>query len=267
VLTEALLGILSGFVAGVMGGAFGVGGAIITTPAVQVILGARPIVAVGTPLPVIFPTTLTGMQAYRRAGQIDGRAVRWAAPPGIAGAAAGAFLTRFVDARILLLVTAGLIAWQAIRVGWGAPTVEGSGPPIEPPAFAFVLMGVAAGFFSGLLGIGGGVIMVPVMAGILDMPLKRALGTSLVIIAFMVVPGTVVHALLGHIDWAIFAWLTIGVIPGAALGSRWTIRARERTLRRVVGVFLLLVALAYGALEIHDLLAVAAGGLARMAPR
>jgi hypothetical protein len=267
VLTEALLGILSGLVAGVLGGAFGVGGAIITTPAVQVLLGARPIVAVGTPLPVILPTTLSGMQAYRRAGQIDYRAVRWAAPPGAFGAAGGAYLTKFIDARFLLLATAGLIAWQAVRVGWGRPNVEVPGHPVRPSEQAFVLMGLAAGFFSGLLGIGGGVIMVPIMAGMLHMPLKRVLGTSLVVIAFMVVPGTVVHALLGHIDWSIFAWLTIGVIPGAAIGSRWTIRARERTLRVTVSTFLLLLAATYGALEIHDLVAVATSGLARMAPR
>src|SRR5688572_14969949 len=70
VLTDAVLGVLSGFVAGIVSGAFGVGGAILTTPAVHVVLGAERIVAVGTPLPVIFPTTLSGMQAYRRAGQI-----------------------------------------------------------------------------------------------------------------------------------------------------------------------------------------------------
>jgi len=267
VLTEALLGILSGFVAGIMGGAFGVGGAIVTTPAVQVLLGAKPIVAVGTPLPVIFPTTLSGMQAYRRARQIDYRAVRWAAPPGAVGGAGGAYLTKFIDARILLLVTAGLIAWQAIRVGWGKSIIEVPGRPAHPSARGFFLMGLAAGVFSGLLGIGGGVIMVPIMAGMLRMPLKRALGTSLVIIAFIVVPGTVVHTLLGHIDWAIFLWLTLGVIPGAAVGSRWTIRARERTLRIVVATFLLVVAAAYGALEIHDLVAVAISGVARMAPR
>jgi uncharacterized protein len=253
---EAILGILSGFVAGVMSGAFGVGGAILTTPAVQVLLGARPIVAVGTPLPVIFPTALSGMQAYRRAGQIDYRAVRWAAPPGAIGAAGGAYLTKFVDARILLLVTAGLIAWQAVRVGWGRSAAEIPGRPIRPSAPAFAGMGLAAGLFSGLLGIGGGVIMVPVMAGMLGMPLKRSLGTSLVVIAFMVIPGTAVHAWLGHIDWTIFLWLTIGVIPGAAIGSRWTIRARERTLRIVVGAFLLVVAAAYAAFEIHDLVAV-----------
>jgi uncharacterized protein len=255
VAREIVLGILSGFVAGTMSGAFGVGGAILTTPAVQVLLGARPVVAVGTPLPVIFPTSLTGMQAYLRAGQVDLRGVRWAAPTGAAGAVLGALLTQVVDARILLLVTAVLIAWQAIRVGWG-PTAPASSEGAAPPSGrSFATMGLAGGFFSGLLGIGGGVVMVPWMVGLMKMPLKRAIGTSLVIIAFMVVPGTVVHAALGHIDWGIFVWLTLGVIPGAAVGSRWTIRAKERTLRLVVGVFLLLVAFAYGALEIHDLIA------------
>jgi uncharacterized protein len=253
VVKDAILGILSGLAAGALSGAFGVGGAILTTPAVQVLLGAPPLVAVGTPLPVIFPTSLTGMQAYLKAGQVDLRGVRWAAPPGAAGAAVGALLTEVVNARILLLVTAVLIAWQAIRVGWGRPAVQGEEGAVEPTGLAFALMGLAGGFFSGLLGIGGGVVMIPWMVGLMRMPLKRAIGTSLVIIAFMVIPGTVVHAALGHIDWGIFVWLTLGVIPGAALGSRWTIRARERTLRLAVGVFLLAVAVAYGALEIHDL--------------
>jgi uncharacterized membrane protein YfcA len=254
-LAHALLGVLSGFVAGFISGAFGVGGAILTTPAVQVLLGAPPIVAVGTPLPVIFPTTLSGMQAYRRAGQIDFRAVAWAAPPGVAGAVGGAAFTRVIDAHILLLITAGLITWQAISIGLGTSPEEVPGSPFRPSAMAFAAMGLVAGFVSGLLGIGGGIVMVPVMVGFLQMPLKRSLGTSLVIIAFMVVPGTIVHALLGHINWAIFLWLSLGVVPGAALGSRWTIRTRERTLRIAVGILLLAVGLAYGGLEVRNLLA------------
>src|SRR5688500_11896235 len=107
-----------------MSGAFGVGGAILMNPAVKVLLGARPIIAVGTPLPVILPATLSGMQAYRRAGQIDYRAVRLAAPPGAIAAAAGAYLTRFVDARILLVITAAAMAWQAVRVGRGKTVVD-----------------------------------------------------------------------------------------------------------------------------------------------
>jgi len=255
---HAILGILSGFVSGVIAGAFGVGGAILTTPAVQVLLGAPPLVALGTPLPVILPTTVAGTRAYRRAGQIDNRAVGWAVPPGILGAVGGAALTKLIDAHILLLVTACLIGWQAIRVGWGTSDVVSAAARVPPSGRAFALMGLSAGFVSGLLGIGGGVVMVPVMVGVLHMPLKRSLGTSLVIIAFLVIPGTIVHAFLGHINWTIFGWLSIGVIPGAVIGSRWTLRARERTLRLTVGVFLLAVALAYAGLEVKNLI-VAAG--------
>ena len=249
---DLLLGILTGFVAGVLGGAFGVGGAILTTPATQVLLGQPPIVAVGTPLPVIFPTTLAGMQAYRRAGQIDYRAVRWASLPGAAGAAGGAALTRVVNPHYLLLLTAALIGWQAIQVGRGRAAQAAAGD-LKPAAWALALTGLGAGFASGLLGIGGGIVLVPVLSGLLGMPLKRALGTSLVVIAIMVIPGTIVHAYLGHINWAVFLWLTIGVIPGAVIGSRWTIGAEERTLRLVVATFLTTVAVAYGAFEIHAL--------------
>jgi len=254
-VTKAVLGVLTGLVSGTMAGAFGVGEAILTTPAVQVLLGAPAYIAVGTPLPVIFPTTISGARAYRRAGQIDWRAVRWSAPPGAVTAAAGAYLTQFVNPSGLLLATAVLIAWQAYRLGAGRSRPEVMGRPANPSGAALAGTGLVAGFASGLLGIGGGVILVPVMAGILGMPLKRTLGTSLVVIAFMVIPGTVVHALLHHIDWAIFLWLTLGVIPGAAVGSRWTIKAKERTLRLVVSVFLSIVAVLYAALEIHDLVA------------
>ncbi len=250
---KVVLGILSGFVAGALGGAFGVGGAILTTPAVQVLLGAPPIVAIGTPLPAIFPTTLAGLQAYRRAGQIDGRAVRWIAPIGAVASAGGAALTQVVNADWLLLVTAALIGYQAGRLAFGSRTADRQESD-PPPAVALAATGLAAGFASGLLGIGGGVVMVPVMSGLLRMPLKRVLGTSLVCIAFMVIPGTIVHTVLGHIDWAIFLWLAIGSVPGAAFGSRWTIRARERTLRMAVGVLLGAVAVAYAALEIARLL-------------
>ncbi len=62
---EIALGIVIGFVSGVLSGLFGVGGGIVMTPGLQVLLGAAPIVALATPLPVILPTALTGALTYR----------------------------------------------------------------------------------------------------------------------------------------------------------------------------------------------------------
>jgi len=119
----------------------------------------------------------------------------------------------------------------------------------------FVGIGLLAGFVSGLLGIGGGLVMVPMLAGWLGMPLKRALGTSLLAIVALVIPGTITHAALGHIDWALVLVVTIGAVPGALIGAKVALGTHEHTLRILVGSFLLIVAIAYGISEAFEVLA------------
>jgi uncharacterized protein len=87
--------------------------------------------------------------------------------------------------------------------------------------------------------------MVPLLAGWLAMPLKRALGTSLLAIIALVVPGTIVHAALGHIDPGIGLALTVGAVPGARLGAALALGAKERTLRVIVGGGLLAISVGY----------------------
>jgi uncharacterized protein len=249
---EVLLGIVSGFVAGVLSGAFGVGGGIITTPAIQVLLGGTPIQALATPLPVIFPTALVGANNYRRAGQLSSRAAAWAVGPGVLGAVGGALLTDVVPVHSLLLITACLLIWMAVRVIRGTETKVR--PRGSTPGWEYAVAGLVGGFVSGLLGIGGGIVVVPILTAMLGMPLKRALGTSLVIMTALVIPGTIVHTWLGHIDWAIAAVLVIGVIPGAWLGSKLALAAKDRTLRIAVGSFLCAIGAAYGIVEFSRLI-------------
>ncbi len=245
---HAALGVLAGFVSGLLSGMFGVGGGIVMTPAIQILLGAPPIVALATPLPAIFPTAATGAFTYRRAGEADLRAAMWMAIPGVAGAAGGAALTQVVEIHLLLVVTALLLAWQAVGILRGRRDRR-SGSPRGGTPLAYAGIGLLAGSISGLLGIGGGLVMVPMMAGVLGIPLKRALGTSLVAIVVLVIPGTLVHAALGNIDWAIFAVVTLGAMPGARIGANLALGTRERTLRTLVGSFMLVVAVAYGVVE------------------
>ena len=117
---HAALGVMIGLVSGVLSGLFGVGGGIVMTPGVQILLGARPIVALATPLPVILPTALTGAETYRRAGEVDTHAALWMVGPGIAGAVLGSWLTRLIDTHLLLVVTAVLLAYQAAGILRGA---------------------------------------------------------------------------------------------------------------------------------------------------
>jgi uncharacterized membrane protein YfcA len=252
-VSDAVVAALIGLVAGVLSGLFGVGGGIVMTPGIQVLLRAEPIVALATPLPVILPTALTGAFTYRRAGEVDVRAAAWIVLAGLPASAIGAQTAEVVDTHVLLIVTAVLLAWQAVGILRDARRTTRATEPRRSSVPALASIGVAAGFVSGLLGIGGGIVMVPLMAGWLAMPLKRALGTSLAAIVALVVPGTVVHALNGNVDWSIFAALTVGAVPGARIGASVALGTRERTLRLLVGSFLLIVALAYGADEVATL--------------
>jgi uncharacterized membrane protein YfcA len=146
--------------------------------------------------------------------------------------------------------------------GTDPPGTRGTDPsdagaePAKPGRRRWVAagIGVVAGLLSGLLGIGGGVIMVPAFTELLGLSLKSAIATSLVCVGIFGVPATITHAVLGDIDWRMATLLTIGVIPGARVGASLTIRTAERRLRLAVGVFLALVALVYFVTETRALL-------------
>src|SRR5438132_2416029 len=111
------LTLVAGVVTGVLSGAFGVGGAVISTPAVRA-LGASALLAVGTTLPSIFPSALTGTVRYTREHLVDWSIVIWTAPYGLVAAVGGSLLSHAVPGHghVLMLLTAGLIGFTALRM-------------------------------------------------------------------------------------------------------------------------------------------------------
>lgn len=105
-----------------------------------------------------------------------------------------------------------------------------------------VLIGVVAGSFSGLTGVGGGSIMVPLMTGQLRLSQHRAHGSSLAIIAFVAVAGALGYAFAGNIDWRLVLALTPGAIAGVLVGTRTMMRVPAPQLKLLFGLFLLFVA-------------------------
>ena len=253
-LADALQAVAIGVVAGVLSGLFGVGGGIVMTPGLDAFVPLSSIAAIATPLPVIFPTSITGAITYTKAGQVDRRAARMMAPTGLIGSVAGALATRWVDPTLLLLATAALLGWQSVGImRRSGTTADTSVEPVAVGASTYAIIGLAAGVVSGLLGIGGGLVMVPLLAGWCRMPLKRALGTSLLTIPALVIPGTIVHAWLGNIDWWAALYLTIGAVPGARVGATLALGTAERTLRLVVGGGMLAIAILYAGVQLADL--------------
>jgi uncharacterized protein len=263
-LLRDALTLLIGLVTGVLSAMFGVGGAFVSNPGVRA-LGADPLVAVGTTLPSILPGAASGTVRYQREGLVDWQVVAWASVAGLAAVIGGSLLSHAVpgDGHLLLLAVAVLLGFNAWRLaaagtsGDADPSGGNPAPPAPPrvrSGWRPALVGLAAGLLAGLFGVGGGAVMVPAFSELLHLPLKAAIATSLACAGLFALPATVVHALLGDVDWRLAVLLTVGVVPGARLGASLTIRAAERRLRVVVGLFLAVVAVVYFVTEARNLL-------------
>lgn len=287
------LTLLAGLVTGVLSGMFGIGGAAVSNPWIRA-LGATPIESVGSTLPSIVPSAITGALRYRREGLLHTRIILWTGLAGAAASVAGSLLSDVVPGggHALTMTIALLTGYTAIRMGWAATadrratardtesaTEAADAPPereVDPiaetdsekavltseavtrqrheDAWRLVCIGAIAGLFSGLLGIGGGLIIVPAFTGWLGLPLKEALGTSLATIGVIATPGMVTHTILGHVNWTYALPLAIGVIPGARIGAHLAIRSADRTLRLIVATGLACVAALYATTELRALL-------------
>jgi uncharacterized membrane protein YfcA len=105
------------------------------------------------------------------------------------------------------------------------------------------LVALAVGLLSGLLANGGGFLLAPLYVVVLRMPIKAAFASSLVVAAALAVPGTVVHALLGHIDWGIVGVFAVTAIPLSYVGGRVAVRTQSTRLERAYGAVLVLIGL------------------------
>jgi uncharacterized membrane protein YfcA len=97
---------------------------------------------------------------------------------------------------------------------------------------------MAVGFVSGLLANAGGFLLVPCYTNMLRQPMKKAFACSLAVSCILAMPGTIVHAYLGHISWAVTALVAAGAIPFAHLGARLAIATRAAKLERWYGMTL-----------------------------
>lgn len=251
------LTLLVGLLTGVLSGAFGVGGAIISTPGIR-LLGVGPLVAVGTTLPAILPSALSGGLRYQAEGLVDWRAVALTVPSGLVASVGGALLSGVVpgEGHLLQVMTAALLGFSAWRI-WAerrsppaSPAAAGGGGGSGPRRLRLVGVGLGAGGLSGLLGLGGGLVLIPGFNQVGGLSLRSSVATSLVCAGAFAVPGSITHGLLGNIDWRVALLLAVTVVPGARLGAAASLRLRERGLATAVAIFLGLIAVVYAGGEV-----------------
>ncbi|MDR1014791.1 MAG: sulfite exporter TauE/SafE family protein [Coriobacteriales bacterium] len=231
---------LLGVVVGILSGMFGIGGGTVMIPLLHLLLRQPILTSTATSLFVIAPTAASGTFRHIRQGSVD---VRAAVVIGLAGALActvGSLVSDMLPGIAVAGLAACVILYSAVSIVRrpvdGPLGEEGAAPPSRFAAGRLRLLlcaalGLVAGLVAGIVGVGGGFVIVPVGIAYLGFSFKEASGTSLLAIALIAVPGTVAHALLGHVWYLGGLALMIGSIPGAYLGARLVDRMPERAAR------------------------------------
>lgn len=235
------LGALMGMSLGLMGG----GGSILTVPIFVYALGFDPKLAIAMSLPVVGGTSLIGAAGHWRAGNVDLRTAAIFGALAMVGAYFGARLaTYFTGAQqlvllaIVMLAAAGTMFRSAAR----ERPADVPAPPAEPMKLSLVIpAALGVGVLTGLVGIGGGFLVVPALVLLAGVPIKRAVGTSLLVIAMNSVSGYAGYAGQVDVPWTFVAGFMVVSAIGILIGTRLVHFVSPRALKRGFAVFLVLV--------------------------
>ena len=251
--------LLSGCVAGVFAGLLGVGGGIVIVPIMEVALsfvGVDPAIrmhiAVATSLAIIIPTSISSSLAHHRRDAVDLELVkRWAVFV-LIGALAGTWVAAQVHSRVL----AAVFATFAFLIGLKMSLRPDDKPMRDdvPQNAAVSVLPTGIGFFSSMMGIGGGTFSVMILT-LFGKPIHRAVGTAALFGLIIALPGTIGFIIggwgqeglpqfsLGYVSLVGFALIAPATVLCAPLGARIAHGLSRRQLNLVFGVFLLVAAI------------------------
>ena len=261
-----------GALTGILSGMFGVGGGFLTTP-LLIFYGVPPTVAAASAASQVTGASVSGVFAHTRRNNVDFQMGSVMVAGGIIGTAFGASLFRLLQELgqidtvinllyVLLLGSIGIImaresvqALMAERAGNPVPARKRRHHPLVanlPMRWRFyrsglyisplapLLLGVAVGILTMLMGIGGGFVLVPVMLYILGMSANVVVGTSLFQIIFVTGFTTLLHATTNFtVDMALAVLLLIGGVVGAQIGTRIGLKLKAEQLRILLAIMVL----------------------------
>jgi uncharacterized membrane protein YfcA len=240
-----------GLIAGIGSALLGIGGGLVMVPLMVFRLHIRQHRAVGTSLAVMLPTVLVAAIRYQmlsvqkhEAGFNPG-VILWLAVGGVLGAQIGATIANLLNAKQLRSVFGWFVAATGVYMtakAWLAPQVGAMVLTLDfAHGLAMVGVGVLVGLISGLMGVGGGLVMVPALALLMGYQQRYAQGVSLAVIIPVSISGALVHWRKGNIVWSLFlpmaiaaailAWVTTGVV----------FHIPQDQLRMLFGVFMIWV--------------------------
>jgi uncharacterized membrane protein YfcA len=239
------LGVVSGVVMGALGG----GGAILTIPVLIYLLHLEPHTATTASLVIVGVSALVSVAGQLRHGTVQVADAVLLAVVGSAGTYLGSRASAAVSPSVLVVLLASLLAVVAALMLRHAGVQTGDGQDVPhrqwsaAHAARIAAIGVAIGALTGFFGVGGGFAIVPALTLVLHYPVRHAVGTSLLVIALN--STTAFLSRIGDgvdLDWSIVGTFTAAAVVGALVGGALGRRTSPERLSRAFAILLLLVA-------------------------
>ncbi len=243
-LLELFVGAVGiGFVSAIAG----IGGGSLMVPFMVLLLNYNVRVAIATSLLCIVVTSSSAASIYLRRGSVDINTALSLEPATALGAIVGAYITLSLPPRLIKASLGALFLYISVTmlkesVITGGGVRERASPARTGRKVAGLLLSFIAGLVSGMFGIGGGVIKVPLMALILGLPIKTAVATSSFMVGLTAASGGAVYLIKGVADPLAVVALSLGIIPGATLGAKYMRRIKPRYVRLTFSLILLYAA-------------------------
>ncbi len=238
------LGLLVGLSLGLLGG----GGSILTVPIFVYIVGFDAKEAIAMSLAVVGATSLTGAIGHWRIGNVHIRVALVFGAVAMLGTFAGARLAVFFSGAAQLVLFAVVMISAAYFMFRGSVPGLGKAPiaPLDPddrsiPVWLLALEGIAVGILTGLVGVGGGFLIVPALVLLAGIPMKQAVGTSLLVIAMKSTTGFLGYLGQVQIDWSFMGLFTVVAMTGIVAGTYLVRFVPQRLLRQVFAIVLLVM--------------------------
>ncbi|MFF7903121.1 sulfite exporter TauE/SafE family protein [Streptomyces sp. NPDC088817] len=238
-MSALLLALAAGAVTGLALGALGGGGSVLAVPALIYLLGFTPAAATTASLVVVTVTSATALVAHARDGHVRWRTGLAFAAAGIGPAMLGGAVAGRLPDAVLTAAFALVAAVAAARMLRPRPAREEDRPVRHGRAAA---AGAGLGAVTGVLGVGGGFLAVPVLVGVVSLRMREAVGTSLLVITVNSLAALALRAgTVDGLDWAVIAPFAGAAVLAAWDGRRLAAKVSGPVLQRIFAVALLAV--------------------------
>ncbi len=230
-----------GFGIGTLLGLLGGGGSILAVPALVYLVGQSPQVAVTASLAIVGANSAVGAYLHSAHGALNWRVAITFGGVGMVTAYLSAGASKSVSPVVLMLTFAVLMLVIGAMMVVYHPHEGASGHP--PSLYKVILSGAMVGALTGFWGVGGGFLIVPALVMLVGLPMKQAIGTSLVIIAMNSASGFVGHIGTQAIDTALIIAFVLAGMAGTFLGVAISRRIAPDMLRKGFAGFVMVLAL------------------------